>query len=106
LTIKTGFSFRFWLFVGQRTSEGGVPEIPAFLVPKLLLGNPIFRQSSCFAINPKKLEGDLPLAKPELGAQVRSQAGSWERGESLNVEQAPSPAKKTAGRGCSTFFLP
>jgi hypothetical protein len=34
----------------------------------------------CFA-QKTATPGDIPLAKLELGAQVRSQAGAWEREE-------------------------
>jgi hypothetical protein len=48
------------------------------LVPKLLLGNP-FDCKALLCLAADNPAGNVPFAKLELGAQVRSQAGAWER---------------------------
>jgi hypothetical protein len=49
-----------------------------FLVPKLLLGNPLALEA-LLRSKPGALKSGSAVAKQELGVQVRSQAGAWER---------------------------
>jgi hypothetical protein len=50
--------------------------------------NLILAQSSAL-LKSRQPVGDIPIAKLELGAQVRSQAGAWER--EGDKRQAPLP---------------
>ncbi len=66
------------------------------------LGNPIFRQSSCFAWNPKTL-GKLTFAKPELGGQVRSQA---ELGNEGMVQPGSAGTGRPISKGGMRYAFP
>jgi hypothetical protein len=87
--IKNGLEdgFRFSVFGFRKNlppmnATGNAFIGPLHLVPKLLLRNQMFRQSSCFAGNPESPLDKLAFAKLELGGQGRSQAGAWERVQS------------------------
>jgi hypothetical protein len=56
----------------------GVPLEHEWLVPKLFAWEPLWLRSSA-SLNSRQSIGDIPVAKQELGVQVRSQAGAWER---------------------------
>ena len=59
------------------------------LVPKLLLGNPLALEA-LLRSKPGVLKSGSHVAKQELGVQVRSQAGAWERAS--NGGQCPPKA--------------
>jgi hypothetical protein len=53
-------------------------QFRSFLVPKLLLRNPLVSEA-LLRSKPGALKSGSVVAKQELGVQVRSQAGAWER---------------------------